>query len=452
MLITKNSGYEISDMRLMSDGVGNTLATSGEDGDVAVSSSDLKRIVSGGTVVGEVNFNAPWAVHATQDGGTYWFIKDGKMTTNYVFNSVLGQDPQTVIPTLFTEVKEVTNDGGGVWTNGKVYEYESDFGVFGKLDGLEYTSLKTMLTSIGETKYPNFVFAYLMRQAEIFATIDGVLAWDYRLAGRLIGFIPTNEALKEALDNDRIPGVKGTIDLSLPSPTLQGEVTNKRLLGEYLLNSILTTAMALVILLVVSLPAAYVLARYNFKGRRFFNTLFMAGLFINVNYIVVPIFLMLLDWDDFIYELLGGNFFLNNIFVLAVVYAATAIPFTVYLLSGYFKTLPKAYEEAALIDGCGYYKTMVRVMIPMAKPSIITVILFNFLAFWNEYIIALTLLPSTSKTLPVGLLNLMQATRGKAEYGMMYAGLVVVMLPTLILYIIVQKKLTQGMTLGGLKD
>ena len=161
---------------------------------------------------------------------------------------------------------------------------------------------------------------------------------------------------------------------------------------------------------------------------------------------------MLLDWDDFIYELFGGNFFLNNIFVLAVVYAATAIPFTVYLLSGYFKTLPKAYEEAALIDGCGYYKTMVRVMIPMAKPSIITVILFNFLAFWNEYIIALTLLPSTSKTLPVGLLNLMQATRGKAEYGMMYAGLVVVMLPTLILYIIVQKKLTQGMTLGGLKD
>ena len=88
----------------------------------------------------------------------------------------------------------MTNDAGGSWANGKVYEYESDFGVFGKLDGLEYTSLRTMLTSIGETKYPNFVFAYLMRQAELFATIDGVLAWDYRLAGRLIGFIPTNEA------------------------------------------------------------------------------------------------------------------------------------------------------------------------------------------------------------------------------------------------------------------
>lgn len=227
---------------------------------------------------------------------------------------------------------------------------------------------------------------------------------------------------------------------------------NKANMGSYFMNSVIATALALIILLVVSLPASYVLARYKFKGKKILNTLFMAGLFINVNYIVVPIFLMLLGWDDFVYDILGGSFFLNNIVVLAVVYASTAIPFTVYLLSSYFQTLPKAYEEAALIDGCGYFKTMIRVMIPMAKPSIITVILFNFLAFWNEYIIALTLMSGNSRTLPVGLLALQQATRGKAEYGMMYAGLVIVMLPTLILYIIVQKKLTQGMTLGGLKD
>ena len=89
----------------------------------------------------------------------------------------------------------------------------------------------------------------------------------------------------------------------------------------------------------------------------------------------------------------------------------------------------------------------------MAKPSIITVILFNFLSFWNEYIIAMTLLsdPKGTKTLPVGLMNLTQAQQAKAEFGMLYAGLVLVMLPTLILYIAVQKKLTQGMTMGGLK-
>ena len=223
---------------------------------------------------------------------------------------------------------------------------------------------------------------------------------------------------------------------------------NKANMGSYFMNSVVATGLALIILLVVSLPAAYVLARYKFKGKRFLNTLFMAGLFINVNYIVVPIFLMLLGWDDVIYNLFGGSFFLNNIVVLAVIYASTAIPFTVYLLSSYFQTLPKAYEEAALIDGCGYFKTMIKVMIPMAKPSIVTVILFNFLAFWNEYIIALTLMSGDSRTLPVGLLALQQASRGKAEYGMMYAGLVIVMLPTLILYIMVQKKLTQGMTLG----
>ncbi|MGB4984247.1 MAG: carbohydrate ABC transporter permease [Erysipelotrichaceae bacterium] len=219
-------------------------------------------------------------------------------------------------------------------------------------------------------------------------------------------------------------------------------------MGAYLLNSIITTLLALVILLVVSLPASYVLARFKFKGRRFIKTAFMAGLFINVNYIVVPIFLILLETE----RMLNIDFLLNNHIMLAIVYAATAIPFTVYLLSSYFVTLPKAYEEAALIDGCGYFKTMWKVMIPMAKPSIVTVILFNFLAFWNEYIIALTLMSGDNRTLPVGLLSLMQASRGKAEYGMMYAGLVLVMLPTLVLYIMVQKKLTQGMTIGGLKD
>ena len=81
-------------------------------------------------------------------------------------------------------------------------------------------------------------------------------------------------------------------------------------------------------------------------------------------------------------------------------------------------------------------------------------ILFNFLAFWNEYIIAITLLtdPKGGKTLPVGLMNLMKAQNAAAQYGRMYAGLVLVMLPTLLIYIVVQRKLTQGMTLGGLKE
>ena len=227
----------------------------------------------------------------------------------------------------------------------------------------------------------------------------------------------------------------------------------KARMGEYFFNSVAVTALALVILLMVALPAAYVLARYRFRGSKFWNTMFMGGLFINVNYIVVPIFLMFVEGDKVLRPVLGHSFFLNNIFMVALVYAATALPFTIYLLSGYFMTLPKAYEEAAYVDGASYFTTMVRIIMPMAKPSIITVILFNFLSFWNEYIIAMTMLtdPNGGKTLPVGLMNLMKAQNAAAQYGQLYAGLVMVMLPTLILYICVQKKLTQGMTLGGLK-
>lgn len=225
-------------------------------------------------------------------------------------------------------------------------------------------------------------------------------------------------------------------------------------MGEYMLNSVIVTALALIILLVVALPAAYCLSRFKFRLRKILNILFMGGLFINVNYIVVPIFLMFVDADKALKSLGLAPFFLNNIYVLALVYASTALPFTIYLLSGYFITLPKTFEEAAYIDGCGYFVTMVKVILPMAKPSIITVILFNFLAFWNEYIIAITLLtdPKGGKTLPVGLMNLMKAQNAAAQYGRMYAGLVLVMLPTLIIYMFVQKKLTQGMTLGGLKE
>lgn len=223
----------------------------------------------------------------------------------------------------------------------------------------------------------------------------------------------------------------------------------KARMGDYLINSILVTSMALIILLAVALPASYVLARFDFFGKKFFNALFMAGLFINVNYIVLPIFVMLFnievafDWT---------NVLLNNKFVLALIYAATSLPFTIYLLSGFFKTLPKAYEEAARIDGCGYFKTMMRVMMPMARPSIITVILFQFLSFWNEYVLAFTFMDKENSTLAVGVKFLMADARSQSNDGVMYAGLVIIMIPTLILYILVQKKLTQGMSLGGLKD
>jgi N-acetylglucosamine transport system permease protein len=222
----------------------------------------------------------------------------------------------------------------------------------------------------------------------------------------------------------------------------------KAKMGTFLWGSVSLTAFSLVLLLITALPAAYVLARFEFGGKKLLNALYMAGLFVNINYIALPIYVMLFNlevkWDL-------TNVFINNKVVLAVIYAASSLPFTVYLLTSYFKTLAVDYEEAAAIDGSGYFQTMVRIMFPMALPSIVTVIMFQFLTFWNEYVLAFTFLEQDNATLPVGLKYLMATSKAQSETGVMYAGLVIVMIPVLLLYILVQKKLIEGMTVGGLK-
>lgn len=228
---------------------------------------------------------------------------------------------------------------------------------------------------------------------------------------------------------------------------------NRASMGLFLLNSIKVTGMAMILMLVIAIPAAYGLARFDFPGKKIIQQLFKAGLFINVSYIVVPIFLMLVDWNRSLGHISYVPNFLNNHFILAIIYAATALPFTIYLLSSYFVTLPSTYEEAAEIDGASHFQVMTKVMIPLAKPSIITVVLFNFLGFWNEYIISFTLISKQElRTLPVGLRNLMSAQNAAQQYGQLYAGMVVVMVPVLLLYILVQDQLTQGMTVGGSKE
>ncbi|VXB62674.1 carbohydrate ABC transporter permease [Plantibacter sp. T3] len=223
-------------------------------------------------------------------------------------------------------------------------------------------------------------------------------------------------------------------------------------MGPYLLNSLLVTVVGLCFVLIIAVPAAYALARFEFRGKSILETLLLAGLFINVNYIVIPIFLMLLGWDKALRTFMPSGFFIDNLFVLGLVYAATSLPFTIYLLLAYFRTIPVSYEEAATLDGASRFRTMRTVMLPMAMPAISTAILFNFLSYWNDYIISLSLIPGENKTLQVGLLNLFQAQRAAADYGRLYAGMVIVIIPVVILYIIIQKRLLQNVGAGGLKE
>ncbi|MER5185008.1 carbohydrate ABC transporter permease [Streptomyces sp. NPDC002896] len=222
-------------------------------------------------------------------------------------------------------------------------------------------------------------------------------------------------------------------------------------MGQYFLTSVLVTVLGLVFVLAVSVPAAYVIARYEFRGRGLVEIALLGGLFVNVNYIVVPIFLMLVDWDRSLIDVFPGGFFIDNPAVLSLVYAATSIPFTIYLLTAYFRSIPVEYEEAAALDGASRFRIMTQVMLPMARPAVTTVILFNFLAYWNDFIIALTLLPGEGKTLQVGLLNLFTAQKAAADYGRLYAGMVIVIVPVLILYAVIQRRLIEGIASGGVK-
>ncbi|MBF9017006.1 carbohydrate ABC transporter permease [Oceanispirochaeta sp. M2] len=212
-------------------------------------------------------------------------------------------------------------------------------------------------------------------------------------------------------------------------------------MGQYFINSIAVTFVSLAFLLFLVVPASYALARQRFFGSKMINLLVLAGLFINANYIVVPLFILLKNLNS-----------LDNRLMLCAVYAATAIPFNVYLLSGFMKGISREYEDAANIDGCGPMMILYRIIVPMAKPGLITVSLFGFMTFWNEYMLALTLLTTPGKrTLSVGLKNLMEIQKYATNWGAMFAGLVIVMLPTMIFYASVQKKLTDGITLGGIK-
>ncbi|MGP4038737.1 carbohydrate ABC transporter permease [Gracilibacillus sp. D59] len=212
-------------------------------------------------------------------------------------------------------------------------------------------------------------------------------------------------------------------------------------IGGYVFNSIFVTVLSLIIMLILAIPASYVIARFHFPGRKFLHNFFLAGLFIQPILIMVPLFLLVNDLK-----------MTDNIFSLSIIYAITNISFSIYLLIGFMKTIPKEYEEAARIDGCGYISTLIRIIIPLAKPGIITVSIFNFFTFWNEYALALVLITSDEKkTIPVGLVNLMEVQRYATDWSALFAGLVIVLIPTVVIYVLVHRKLTEGMMMGGIK-
>lgn len=212
-------------------------------------------------------------------------------------------------------------------------------------------------------------------------------------------------------------------------------------IGRCFANSVFVTAISMFFILLIGSMAAYALARFVFRGRAAIHNAFMSGMMFPVFLGIVPLFLLLRN--------LG---MLNNYFGLITVYVAYSLPFTVFVLTGFFRTLPHELAEAGLIDGCSHFAVFRRIMLPLAKPGLIAAGIFNFFGIWNEYPLALVIISSNDlRTLPLGIANLLMVLHYETDWGALFAGLVIVMLPTLVAYLLFQRHITSGLTAGALK-
>ena len=219
-------------------------------------------------------------------------------------------------------------------------------------------------------------------------------------------------------------------------------------MGEYAVNSVLISVGAVVTSVCVGAMAAYALSKLNFFGRNTFLYTFIAGFAIPGQLILVPLFLMLRFW-----VIPAANFsFMDSRFGLALIYAAGDLPFTIFLLTGFFASLPTELAEAAAIDGCGEFGAFRKIFFPLAMPGLTTVAIFNFLSVWNEYNFALVFITNPKlKTLPVGLYTLNVSQHYAANWPALFAGIVVLWAPTFLIFLLLQKQIVAGLTLGSVK-
>jgi ABC-type glycerol-3-phosphate transport system permease component len=214
--------------------------------------------------------------------------------------------------------------------------------------------------------------------------------------------------------------------------------------GEYFTNSVMVTSGAVLLIVMLGAMAAYALTRFYHPASRAVFWLFLAGLMIPAQLAVVPLFFEL--------RALG---LLNSRVGLVLVYTANGLPFAIFILAGFFRALPRALYEAAIIDGCGEFTAFWRVMLPLARPGLVTVAIFQFIGVWKEYFFAYMLVggdaSGQARTLPLGLANLSISAQYRTDYGMLFAGLVLVTIPILVTYALLQRHIVKGVAAGALK-
>jgi N-acetylglucosamine transport system permease protein len=212
-------------------------------------------------------------------------------------------------------------------------------------------------------------------------------------------------------------------------------------IGRFFLNTLLVLAGSLTGTLLVSSMAAYVLARFAFPGRNVVFYGFVAGL-------MFPVFLALVP----LYFLVNDLHMLGTYQGLMLVYIAYSLPFTIFFLTAFFKTLPNELGEAAILDGASQYQIFFQIMLPLATPGLVAMGIFNFLGQWNQFLLPLVLMPDEHRYLLSQGLYFLAVQQGyQNDYGALFAAMTITMVPTLIVYVLFQRRLEAGLTAGALK-
>ncbi|MCQ5386740.1 carbohydrate ABC transporter permease [Hungatella hathewayi] len=206
-----------------------------------------------------------------------------------------------------------------------------------------------------------------------------------------------------------------------------------------IINSTIVTVISVIVTLICSSMIAYVVSRINFKGRNALYYFFIAGMMIPVHSLVIPLYLNTLSWG-----------MQNNLLVLALVYAAFRIPFSVFILEGFLAGIPKEMEECATIDGCSVWGCFLRIIVPLTRDGMITIGILAMMSAWNELLVSTLLIKRPElKTLTVGLRGFVSDVQN--EQTQLFAGLFIACLPSLLAYAFASDKMVKGMTMGAVK-
>jgi N-acetylglucosamine transport system permease protein len=207
---------------------------------------------------------------------------------------------------------------------------------------------------------------------------------------------------------------------------------------KFFLNTVIVVCVALALVMLLGAMCAYVLARFVFPGARFIYYSMLAGLTFPIFLAIVPLFFILKN---------GG--LLNTLPGLIMVYVAFALPFTVFFLYSFFKTLPGEVYEAAVIDGAGDWRIFFQIMLPMARPGMAAVAIFNFLGLWNQFLLPVALNTDPNKyVLTQGMASFASQAGYSVDFGALFAAVVITVVPVLIVYLIFQRRLEGSVSMG----